>query len=508
MSAAGSDLAGRAVRAVRWGAFGALAKLLLQFGTQILLVRILGPDQYGLFAIGVLVVSLATFLADFGMAYGLIQKPEVSDEDLRCVFTWQVLIGLMVAAGVFAAAPLIARGLGDVRATGVIAGLSLVCLLNAISAPSLNMLKRRMDFRSIQMAQIGSYVAGYVMCGLPLALWLGDVRALGIAWLVQALVSTGWLYSAVRHPLAPLWNTADRPAMLSTGLTVMVTNLVNWAMQNVDRTVVAHRYAAASIGSYSAAYNLIYTPTTTLLGVIQPVFYSATARMGTADLPRQAAAYQGALLLILLLLAPLYVAVAVLSGPIVALLYGPKWTQAGALLAPFALAMPAFLVWGMSTPMLWSAGQARREFRSQLPVLALWLAVCAAASRGPVTGVAWGVAVLFAARAATMVGQACQVLSIGRAAMLKVILPGLLACLAVAAVCQAGLWLAARVGLDSPWLVLPLVLLPGWAGTMGVLATVCRLDVPVPARQALRPVLGRLPARLRTLRALRGLLEE
>ena len=64
---AGAGLAGQAARAVGWGAAGSVAKLVLQFGTQIMLARILGPEQYGLFAMGVLVVSLATFLADFGM---------------------------------------------------------------------------------------------------------------------------------------------------------------------------------------------------------------------------------------------------------------------------------------------------------------------------------------------------------------------------------------------------------------------------------------------------------
>ena len=504
---AGAGLAGQAARAVGWGAAGSVAKLVLQFGTQIMLARILGPEQYGLFAMGVLVVSLATFLADFGMAYGLIQKPQVSDDDLRCVFTWQILVGLVVATGVWAGSDLIARGFGEARAAAVVAALAPVCLLNALSAPSLNMLKRRMDFRSIQLSQVGSYVVGHVLCGLPLALWLGDVRALIVAWLVQSTVALVWAYAAVRHPLRPLWNTADRPAMLSVGLTVMVTNLLNWLLQNVDRAVVARSYTASSIGSYSAAYNLVYTPTTTLLGVIQPVFYSASARMDSADRGRQAGVYQAVLLVILLLLAPAYVAVAVLADPIIALLYGSAWRDAGALLTPFALAMPAFLIWGMSTPMLWAAGYARKEFRSQLPVLLLWLLVCAAASQGPVLWVAWGVAGLFFVRAATMVGQVCRVLSIPARDLWRTLRPGTLACVLVGLSCEALLQLGQLAGVGAVGLLLPVLAL-GLGGTLLLMAATLSLTVAPDVRPALRPVLARLPAALRRLRALRRFLEE
>ena len=62
---AGAGLAGQAARAVGWGAAGSVAKLVLQFGTQIMLARILGPEQYGLFAMGVLVVSLGYRAAEW-----------------------------------------------------------------------------------------------------------------------------------------------------------------------------------------------------------------------------------------------------------------------------------------------------------------------------------------------------------------------------------------------------------------------------------------------------------
>jgi O-antigen/teichoic acid export membrane protein len=371
-----------------------------------------------------------------------------------------------------------------------------------MAAPSLNLLKRRLDFRRVQMAQVGAYAAGYLAFGLPLAWVLGDVRALVVAWLVQSLVALGGLYRAVRHPLRPLWNTPDRPALLSTGLTVMVTNLLNWLLQNVDRTVVAQRYAARSVGSYSAAFNLVYTPTATLLGVLQPVLQAAASRLpsssdGAASLAR---VYRAVLLGVAVGLAPFYAATAVLAEPIIALLYGPAWQEAAPLLRPFALAMPAFLIWGLSTPVLWAAGQARQEFRSQLPVLLLWLLACAAAAHGPITGVAWSVAALFWVRALMMVGQVVRVLALPWRALGAALGPGLVGCVSVGLAALA-LQAAARAwGLSGSVLALPTFLL-GWAG--GLLPVLAWMTIPRDLQPMLRPVCARLPVWLQRVGLLR-----
>ncbi|MFX6461690.1 hypothetical protein ABTG33_19215, partial [Acinetobacter baumannii] len=77
---------------------------------------------------------------------------------------------------------------------------------------------------------------------------------------------------------------------------------------------------------------------------------------------------------------------------------------------PFAIAMPLFLVWGFTTPLLWNAGYASREFRSQLPVAVVWAAACWWAARYSSEAVAWTVLALFALRCAVIIGSAVRVL--------------------------------------------------------------------------------------------------
>src|SRR5471032_2172327 len=88
----------RAVSAVKWAAIGTVTRFVLQLGVQIVLARLLGPETYGLFAMGLLVLTLSTFLADFGFSWGLVQNPQVERADVRFAFTWQCVSGAIAMA--------------------------------------------------------------------------------------------------------------------------------------------------------------------------------------------------------------------------------------------------------------------------------------------------------------------------------------------------------------------------------------------------------------------------
>jgi len=88
---------------------------------------------------------------------------------------------------------------------------------------------------------------------------------------------------------------------------------------------------------------------------------------------------------------PVFAVTAVLAEPLVVTLYGPQWRDAAALCTPLALAMPMFLMLGVCTPLLWTAGRPSDELRSQLPLALVWAAACAWAAQHGAVAVAWAV---------------------------------------------------------------------------------------------------------------------
>lgn len=405
------DLGARSLTAVFWGGGGAVVRILLQFGAQVVLARILGPEQYGLFAIGAIVVSFSNFFADVGIAYGLIQKSKVGPNDLRFITTWQFIIGTLVTLAVGLASNQIAQFFGDLRAGDIVQALAIICLINAMAAPSLNMLKRGLDFKRIQIAQLLGYVIGYIFIGIPLALYGWQAWALVAAWIVQSIVMLSAMYAFVRHPLKPLLWCADAASLAKYGATVLTTNLINWLINNVDRVIIGRVFSSKDVGLYATSYNMLYNPTTSLLGILQPVFFSASSRL-TEDKSRIAAGYKSLIGCVALFVLPAFVGLSAVSQTFALALYGEAWRALGDTLQPLALAMPLFLLWGLTTPLLWTGGDAAREFKSQLPLAVLWIGAAWLAAQVSLVAMGWAVFSLFLCRFLVILRSAIVLLNL------------------------------------------------------------------------------------------------
>lgn len=406
----GPDLRDRAIGGVLWSAFGTALRVGMTLAAQIALARILGPEPFGLFAVALVVIALSSLFAEVGLAYGLIQKPEVGPRDIRFAFTWQVLLGLGVMGVVLAGAGLVAAAMDEPRAAGVLRALAPGILLGALAATPTMLLRRRMDFKWLQLAGATAYAVGYLGVGLPLALAGWRVDALVAAYLVHAALLLALAYWKAPHPLRPLFWHAQAPGSMRFGATALATNLVNWAMSGIDRLIVGKFHSVSAAGLYAQMHAFANSPALTMLGTVQQVLYSAGAAVQD-DHARLRSALATMLGAAMLFAAPPFLTVALVSDTVVLALYGPRWEGAAALLTPLALAMPALVATGLVTPLLWNSGEIGRELRVQLPVSLAWAMLCLLlASVAPLPAIGWGLAALLVLRAILMSQAAMRAL--------------------------------------------------------------------------------------------------
>ena len=427
------DLGQSGVSAFKWSALSTGSRFLLQLVAQVILARTLGPEAYGVFAIGIVVLTFANFVSGFGFSWSLLQRAQVSDDDIRFAWTWQLMVGLATMVALYFLAPWLAAYFKEPRAQSVIEWLSLACLLNAAASPATYLLQRDLNFRTVGLIQVGSYAVGYVAVGVPMALFGLGTASLVAAWLVQCGVVCVASYAAKPHRVWPLFWYADAGAALNTGRAVFLTNVVNWVLNNLDRILIARLLNAHALGLYNVAYNLATQPNALLLGALQPAFLAAGARLQN-ELQRLGRTYQQMLAALLVLTVPAFVFLALVSNDIVLILYGKQWAEAGWVLGILFLAMPAYVIWGISTPVLWNAGRKHYEFALQIPVIGLgFLGFYFFASQGIRVAAAVAAAMLLA-RAVVMSAAAFKALSLSPKSVLPDAVRGLLLAL-VCAVC-------------------------------------------------------------------------
>ncbi|RJG05775.1 lipopolysaccharide biosynthesis protein [Noviherbaspirillum cavernae] len=419
------NLSSKGISAVFWGGFGSILRALLQIGTQIILARILGPVEYGIFAIAATILSFSKFFSDIGISYGLIQKKTITDNDIKFVFTWQVILGIVVSLIVFFLAGPLSTFFNEPRLVPVIEVASVICFINAVCSPSLNLLKRELDFRSMQVAHIIGYIVGYIFIGIPMALNGNQVWALIAAFISSEAINFILLYRKARHPVGIVLRQHDDGGLMSYGIKVFGTNLVNWIIGNVDRVIIGRMFPTAQVGFYSLSYNLVSSPTITTIGVIQSALFSTSARVQD-DFNRLRKALLTMIGAVTLLLFPVFFGIAAASETILHSLYGASWLGATELLRPIALAMPLYLLLGMATPLLWVAGRTKTEFFIQIPIAVAFTAAAVIGAHYSLEAVAWTVFGMYFIRAAAILGMTCRALEISLRRIMRTMSGGLI----------------------------------------------------------------------------------
>lgn len=410
MSSSGStEIARQSVAAAKWGLVSSVAKFAMQLLVNIAIARLLGPDAYGLFALATIALLVATFLSEVGLGWSLMQRPALDDTVIRFVFTWQCLSGLAGLAFMVAGGQLMGDFLRDPRVAEVMRWLGLCCLFNGMAATATNLMRREMRFRDLARIQLSSYALAYGLIGLPLAALGGGVWALVAAWVAQSLLGLIQSCRARPHPWRPRLGIERPREFFDVGATVLLTNLCNWALTNVDRLILGRLAGTQAAGHYAVGYNLATVPNGLLISALQPAFLASGARLQD-DLPRLAKGYLEVQSFIWIVLAPLFGLLALVGPELIRLLYGSTWADSEPVFVWLALAMPAYLAWALSTPVLWNTGRKRWEVLLQLPLLAAAVpALLWAAGQGAAC-VAAGAALLFVLRFLLMAGSAWRAL--------------------------------------------------------------------------------------------------
>ena len=95
-----------------WSAVDKFGIVLLQFVINIVLARMLTPDDFGVVAMIFIFVAVSQTLVDGGFAAALIQKIEPSPTDYSTIFFWNILFSATLYAVIFVAAPIVAEFFG------------------------------------------------------------------------------------------------------------------------------------------------------------------------------------------------------------------------------------------------------------------------------------------------------------------------------------------------------------------------------------------------------------
>jgi len=195
----------------------------------LLLTRIVGPANYGLFNSAAGIYGYLLAIGKMGVHIYLVRERRDAPRELfHLAFWWLLGFGLLLAIGVGGLMAVL--GHYWVRTEGFIpVTLSLTALLPLalVSAVPLALLERELDYRKTTVVEIGSQVSFY-LAAIPLA-WSGFGAWAMVAgfWLSQGVSAAGF-FAASRYRPRRYWNRSELRPMLRYGFSVALSD---WILQ-------------------------------------------------------------------------------------------------------------------------------------------------------------------------------------------------------------------------------------------------------------------------------------
>ena len=128
----------------------------LQLVAAVVLARLLAPEDFGLFAIIVVLTSFAPWLIDCGLGDATIQRSKITRSQVSSLFWLSSGIGLAFAAVVAACSPLIAWIFREPRLDTIAFYSAISFVLWGMSNQHLALLRRTMQFAEIALTNAES----------------------------------------------------------------------------------------------------------------------------------------------------------------------------------------------------------------------------------------------------------------------------------------------------------------------------------------------------------------
>jgi PST family polysaccharide transporter len=330
------------------------------------------------------------------------------------------------------------------QAAPVLRAMAPTLVVGAATAAATASLSRDIEFKVIQLAGLGSYVIGYLVFGVAAATLGLGVWSLVIAWHVQTVLACAAMLWFSPHRLRP-GNPFRTLAIARFGAVVMVTNMVNWVIDNGPHVAIGRWLGATALGQYTVSNNLVKVPADHLVRNLQAVLFPLASRAqdNDAGLRRAYLTVLGGVALVAL---PLFSFIAVMAEPIVLLLLGSKWQVAADILAPLSIAMIGHAIEALCGPVLGGRGEPKLELRVKAVTLGVMLAVLAVTASLSLAAVGWGVAAVYFFRWVWMNAAVMNRLSIGAIDVSRALLGPLI----VAAGCCAVAWAVLASAANSP----------------------------------------------------------
>ena len=316
----------------------------VQFIVQIILARLLLPEDYGIIALIVVFIAISQTFVQSGLGTALIQKKEVTDEDYSSVFYLTLVVALVFYGILFLAAPFIAAFYNQPLITPVLRILGLTLFFGAVNTIQNAVIARNFQFRKLFISSLGAVLLSGVV-GIAMAYTGCGVWALVGQQLTSIIALCGIMWFTVNWRPKLIFSVTRVRELFSFGWKLLVSGLIDTTYRNLSSLIIGKLYPASMLGYYTKGQEFPSALVSNINSSIQAVMFPAYAK-NQENRPLVKQIMRRALITSSFLVFPAMAGLAAVAEPLITLLLTEKWLIAVPFLQIFCA---SYALWPIHT---------------------------------------------------------------------------------------------------------------------------------------------------------------
>jgi lipopolysaccharide exporter len=325
----------KTIRGVKATLVGTVGGALLQMFILIVLARLLTPQDYGAYAVALIIVQPLQTAVLSTTERALVIQGEVPEESMSSVLgiTFWMMVAIAIVIGL--SGLLVAKWFDNVTGA-TLAACAPILPVAALAMTARAHLRRQMAFGKLVVTDLSSQILGVggvsILCAMmgfgPFSLVLGSLVQVS----VQAL---GYRSGAIRGTGMNTNFAAARPTLKMAYLLGRIS-LLEIIQGQVPSIFIGAILGTAQLGLFSRAYSLVQVPIELLTTAILKVLYSSFVTV-REDKEKFVRALYRLLECVIVIIFPIGIGMAIAAPQLVGTILGDRWHETEPLIAWLAL---------------------------------------------------------------------------------------------------------------------------------------------------------------------------
>ncbi len=318
-----SEVKSKAMTGIFWKMSEKVGMQLINFMIQIVLARLLLPEDYGIVGLLTIFISISDVFLLQGFTTALIQKKDADEVDFSSVFIANVMMAFVIYGILFLLSPFVAEFYHEPRLSAIMKVLSLNVIVGSFSSVHNSIMSKNLEFKKSFWRTTANTLA-HGISGIWFAYMGMGVWALVYSKLVGTLVGTIVICGTVKWRPKRIFSLERLKKLFSYSSKILMTNLINVVFNNIHSLIIGRYYAKSDLGFYQRGQQFPTVLSTAVDGSLSEVIYPTLSKLQD-NLEQVKIALRRAMKTSMFLMLPLLMGLIAVAEEMIVVLLTEKW---------------------------------------------------------------------------------------------------------------------------------------------------------------------------------------